>query len=395
MKRAGRKAVIHASLIVPDANGAFVVRESCAMLYGTHIEGILPMEAFRPDMADEIYDAQGKYVSPGFIDVHIHGGVGHDTMDETDEALPAMRAFQAKSGVTGFLPTTMTYDMPRIHRALERIRGEMGKPGGARVLGAHMEGPFIHPRQKGAQSERFIQKADYAHLAGYEDVVRILTAAPETIEDFRFVEQCRAAGIIVSIGHSTADYATAMEAIETHDMRHITHLFNAQTGFHHRRPGIVGAAFDTDAVCELIADNVHTSPTAQRLTWHAKQGKHIVLITDALRACGLGDGESELGGQKVLVKGTLATLEDGTIAGSVLTMNEGLRIFRENIGASIPEVVELVTKNPAEELGIYGKLGSLTEGKLADFTVFDEAFCIGCTVVDGKTEGGSPCCFNT
>ncbi|MBR6906319.1 MAG: amidohydrolase family protein, partial [Selenomonadaceae bacterium] len=109
------------------------------MLYGTHIEGILPMEDFRPDMADEIYDAQGKYVSPGFIDVHIHGCVGHDTMDETDEALPAMRAFQAKSGVTGFLPTTMTYDMPRIHRALERIREEMGKPGGARVLGAHME----------------------------------------------------------------------------------------------------------------------------------------------------------------------------------------------------------------------------------------------------------------
>ncbi len=383
------KAVINGSLLLPDENGAFVVRESCAMLYETNIEGILSMEAFRPDMADEIYDAQGKYVSPGFIDVHIHGCVGHDTMDETPEALPAMRAFQAKSGVTGFLPTTMTYDMPRIHRALERIRYEMGKPGGARVLGAHMEGPFVSPQQKGAQSERFIQKADYAHLAGYEDVVRILTAAPETIEDFRFVEQCRAAGIILSIGHSTADYEAAMEAIERHDMRHITHLFNAQTGFHHRRPGIVGAAFDTDAVCELIADNVHTSPTAQRLAWHAKQGKHIVLITDALRACGLGDGESELGGQKVFVKGKLATLADGTIAGSVLAMNEGLRIFRENIGASIPEVVELVTKNPAEELGLYGNMGSLEKGKLADFTVFDEEFHIGYTVVNGEKLGDS------
>ncbi len=380
------KAVIHGRLILPDENGNFCITENHALLYEKKIREILPMEKFRPEMAEEISDAEGQYVSPGFLNVHIHGCMGFDTMDPTEDAIPAMRRFQAQTGVTALLPTTMTYDMPRIHQALERIRSEMGKSGGARVLGAHMEGPFISTVQKGAQDAKYIRKADFSCLEGYEDVVRILTVAPEEVGNPLFVERCRNAGILLSIGHSAADYETAMDAIEHRGMRHITHLYNAQTGFHHRRPGIVGAAFDTDANCELIADNVHTSPTAQRLVWHAKQGKHIILITDSLRACGLGDGPSELGGQAVTVKGTLATLADGTIAGSVLKMNDGLRIFHENTGANISQVVELATKIPAKELGCYDRLGSLEQGKEADFTVFDEKFRIQRTVIGGTEE---------
>ena len=157
------------------------------------------------------------------------------------------------------------------------------------------------------------------------------------------------------------------------------------TGLHHRRPGVLGAALDSTANCELICDNVHLHPTMQRIIYHAKGGKHLILITDSLRACGLGDGPSELGGQKVTVRGTLATLADGTIAGSVLCLNDGLRIFRTNTGAPIPSIIEMVTRTPAKELGLYDEIGSLSEGKNADFAIFDRDFRMCRTVVGGTT----------
>jgi len=378
------KAMIHANAILPNEAGDFYVREDTAILYDEIIRDILPMREFKRSMADEILDAQGNYVSPGFINIHVHGCMGCDTMDEDGEALPIMRRFQASTGVTAFLPTTMTYDMPRIHRALERVRGEMKRDEGARVLGAHMEGPFIHPQYAGAQAAEQIQKADFDFLRGYEDVISVITLAPEELEEESFLRECRAAGIVLSLGHSAADYETAVKAIREQGISHITHLFNAQTGFHHRRPGIVGAAFDTDAVCELIADNVHSHPAAQRLTWRLKGSKRLVLITDSLRACGLGDGPSELGGQQVTVKGMLATLADGTIAGSVATMDRILATFLENTGAELPEVIETVTKTPAGTLGYGELLGEISVGKAADFAVFNKDICIFKTIVKGK-----------
>ena len=154
--------------------------------------------------------------------------------------------------------------------------------------------------------------------------------------------------------------------------------------FSHRAPGVVGAAFDTEANCEIIADNVHSHPAAQRLLYHAKGGKHIVLITDSLRACGLGDGPSELGGQEVFVKGELATLKDGTIAGSVATMNRCVKIFWENTGAPLPQIIEMVTKTPATELSLYAERGSLEAGKRADIVIFDEAVSIKKTIIGGQ-----------
>ena len=153
---------------------------------------------------------------------------------------------------------------------------------------------------------------------------------------------------------------------------------------HHRQPGLVGAALDTIANCELIADNVHSHPAAQRIVYRAKQGKHIILITDSMRACGLADGESELGGQKVFVKGTHATLADGTIAGSVLRMNDAVAIFAENTGAPLSAVIGMVTRTPAEELGIYDRTGSLTVGKLADITILDQQLKVQATIVAGQ-----------
>lgn len=377
-------AIKNGRFIVPDENGDFVFRtEGILLCDGENIKGFVA-EGDIPENA-EVIDAQGNYVAPGFLNVHIHGCAGADTMDGTDEALARMARLQAKNGVTGFLPTTMTCRWHEVEDALAAVLEAMeSQPMGARVLGAHMEGPFISPAKKGAQAEENIRQADYKLVKPWEKVVKIITLAPEELPDYDFVDKCHAAGITVSIGHTAADYDTAVSAVKEHGIHHFTHVYNAMTGFSHRAPGVVGAAFDTDANCEIIADNVHSHPAAQRLLYHAKGGKNIVLITDSLRACGLGDGPSELGGQEVFVKGELATLKDGTIAGSVATMNRCVKIFWENTGAELPQIIEMVTKTPATELGLYGELGSLERGKRADIVIFDEEVSIKTTIIGGK-----------
>lgn len=381
------KAIINGRFIIPDESGRFTVEEGLTLFFDEKIQRIRPAATISEDEREgleECIDARGAYVSPGFLNVHIHGCVGADTMDDDPEAIRKMQLFQARTGVTSFLPTTMTYDFPTLERAFRHVREAMAREEGARVLGCHMEGPFISPAKKGAQAEKNIAKADFEKIAPYEDIVKIVTVAPEELHDQgKFIADCHARGIVVSLGHTAADYETARQAIEQYGAKHITHLFNAMTGLHQRHPGVVGAALDTDANCELIVDNVHIHPAVQRLVYRLKKD-HLILITDSLRACGLGDGPSELGGQKVFVKGTLATLEDGTIAGSVLCMNDGLRIFRENTGAPIEEVIEAVTKTPAAELGLYDKLGSLSVGKNADITIFDNALNVQRTIVAGR-----------
>lgn len=371
------KAICNGKLILAAAAGDYYVAYDKVILFADKITAIMAEADFSPAMADECIDAKGNFVSPGFINVHIHGCVGYDTMDEDPAAIKKMQEFLPKTGVTSFLPTTMTYDFVTLTKAINRVREAKQSNAGARVLGCHMEGPFISPIKKGAQCERFIAKAEYEKIAPFADVIKIITLAPEELNgDYSFIDKCKAQGIVVSLGHSNASYEIAKTAITEHGATHITHLFNAMTGLEHRNPGVAEAALDTDANCELIVDNVHVHPSIQRLVYKAKAGKNIIPITDSLRACGLGDGPSELGGQKVMVKGTLATLADGTIAGSVLCMNDGLRIFQQNTKASIAEVVRMVTKTPAEELGIYGEIGSLTVNKLADIVIFADDFTI-------------------
>ena len=382
------KAVTNGKLILPDERGEFQIVEHQAILYDTKIEEIVPEMSLRGDSVklDEVIDAHGAYVSPGFINIHLHGCVGCDAMDDDPTALASMALYQASTGVTAMLPTTMTYDFSTIYTALDHIRAAMAESGdGARILGAHMEGPFISVERRGAQAPEHIVPADYARIVDYRDVIRLITIAPEELKgDYTFVEQCQEAGITISLGHSSADYNTARRAILQYGINHVTHLFNGMVPFHHRTPGLVGAALDTPVDCELIADNVHLHPMTQRLVWRMKQGRHIVLITDSMRACGLGDGESELGGQVVRVSGQVAALKDGTIAGSVLTLDRAVANFVANTGAGLAATVSYATKAPAVSIGAYDQMGSLEKGKRADITIFDGAVRVQRTIIGGR-----------
>ena len=370
------KTLINGRLILPDTDGNFKI---CAGALNFD-EKIISIG--EPVDGAELIDAENNFVAPGFINVHIHGAAGVDTMDDDINALKKFAEFLPSSGVTSFLPTTMTVPLEKIYRALERVRAGKKFSKGARILGAHLEGPFISKKFKGAQAEENILPADFELIKNFSDVIKIITVAPEET-GFEFIDRCLAENIIVSIGHSAATYEFTTAAI-ARGANHITHLFNAQSGLHHRKPGIVGAALDSNANVELIADNVHVHPAAQRIVAKVKPRSQIILITDSIRACGLGDGISELGGQKVFVKGNLATLEDGTLVGSVAKMNEVLKNFCANTNTDVATGVELVTKNPAVELKIYDKLGSLEVGKAADITLFDDDFNIKKTFVGGS-----------
>lgn len=370
-------ALTNGKFILPDERGNFFVAEDKILTFDEKILAI-----GNSTDAEEIIDAENFFVAPGFINIHIHGCNNFDTMDATPEAFAEMCKFLPSTGVTSFLPTTMTMKISEIKNALKNIRTHKNIHG-AKILGANLEGPFISEKFHGAQDKKNILRADFEIFADFVDVIKIITIAPEELDDFSFIDRCREKNTVVAIGHSAADYETALKAIER-GANHITHLFNAQTGFHHRKPGIVGAAFDSNASVELIADNVHTSPTAQRVVWKVKPREEIILITDSFRACGIGDGESELGGQKVFVKNNLATLADGTIAASVATLNDVAKNFHENTSATIAETVELVTKNPARRLNLYEKIGSLEVGKSADFVIFDENFNVKKTFINGE-----------
>ncbi len=384
------KAIINGKLILPDERGDFQIVEHRALLFDEKIREIVPnMGLTREDLGrlDEVIDAKGDYVSPGFINVHLHGAAGCDVMDDDPAALSAIARYQASTGVTAMLPTTMTYDFPTIYRALDHIRDAMREDGdGAVILGANMEGPFINKAQRGAQAAENIVPPDFSRIREYQGVIRIITVAPEELKgDYTFVKQCQEAGMVVSLGHSSADYNTARQAILQYGINHITHLFNGMAPFHHRRPGLAGAALDTPADCEIIADNIHLHPMTQRFLWRMKQERHIILVTDSMRACGLGDGESELGGQLVRVSGQVATLADGTIAGSVLSLDRAVANFAANTGANLAQTVACATKVPAQNLGIYRSCGSLETGKRADIVIFDGAVRVRRTIIHGRS----------
>jgi len=330
----------------------------------------------------EKIDAKGLYLSAGFIDIHIHGSNGHDVMDGTVEALEGISQSILQTGVTSFLATTMTMSQEEIRKALLNVQNFEQKRG-ARVLGVHLEGPFINPIKHGAQNPKHIQKPNMELIESFMDIVKMVTIAPE-VEDGRvFVEHMKEKypHVLLSIGHSDASYVEAKESFSW-GVSHATHLFNAMNPLHHREPGIVGAVLEADEVsCEIIADLIHIHPSFFSMLYKLKK-EQLILVTDAMRAGCLKCGVSEIGGQRVIVKDGEARLEDGTLAGSVLKMNEALKNFYEHTNISLPELLNMVTKIPAEKLGL--NLGSLEEGYEADLVLFDEEFTVKKVFVEGR-----------
>ena len=333
----------------------------------------------------EIINANGKCVGPGLIDIHIHGSGGGDTMDGSLESLNKISATICQRGVTSFLPTTMTMEIKLIYKALDTIRKAMNiEMKGAKVLGAHMEGPFISEKYKGAQSKTYIKKPDYEIVKDYLDVIKIITLAPEMDKGFEFIRKVKKeSNIALSIGHTNATYEETNEAIKN-GISHATHTFNAMTPLNHRKPGVVGAIFNSNVSCELIADTVHVHPDLFKLLVKIKGIEKLVLITDCIRAGGMGKGISDLGGQKVVVDDNSARLVDGTLAGSVLDLNLAVKNMVDNTDLKINEAITMASLNPAKVIGIDDKKGSIKQGKDADIIIFDEEFNIYTTIVEGK-----------
>ncbi|RBP44028.1 N-acetylglucosamine-6-phosphate deacetylase [Garciella nitratireducens] len=354
------------------------------LVFDETIQKIIPNEEFIYRKNIELIDVKGAYISPGFIDIHIHGSGGSDTMDATMKDLQIISQTLATTGVTSFLPTTMTMNWHSISQALETIRkGKNSKMPGAQILGAHMEGPFISEKYKGAQNPNYILSPNFSLIHDYLDTIKILTLAPEKDKDFSFIKRMKDQKIILSMGHTNSNYEQAKKAIN-HGISHVTHLFNAMSPMHHRKPGAVGAALESNTTCEFIADTIHVHPALFQLVLNIKGLKKVILITDSMRAGCLQKGIYDLGGQKVIVNEHSARLEDGTLAGSILTMNAALKNILTYTSLSVCEAVRLVSLNPAEKLNIQDKKGSIEINKDADLCIFDENYHILYTVIQGE-----------
>ncbi|MBP3627247.1 MAG: N-acetylglucosamine-6-phosphate deacetylase [Clostridia bacterium] len=374
------KAIINGKIILKDR-----IVEGKALLYSDVIEGIVP-ESDIPSGV-EILDAKGGYVSPGLIDLHIHGYLGKDVCDGEEESIRTISKGLLANGVTGYLPTTMTVDMKVIRKALEVCRSlkeESKSWDGSQILGCHAEGPFISESKKGAQDPKYILKPDAKFVKEYSDIISIISLAPETdTEDFSAIREiCRDTDVVVSMGHTSADYETAMDSTVA-GVSHVTHLFNAMTPLAHRAPGVVTAAMNSNVSCELIVDTFHVDTALYDLLWKLK-GRKMCFITDCLPAGGLPEGEYTLGGQKIVYRGIVCRLEDGTVAGSVLHLNKGVWNVFTNSSIPLWECVNGASLNPATTLGIQNKKGSIEVGKDADIIITDKEFNVEKTIIGGE-----------
>ncbi|MCZ8513480.1 N-acetylglucosamine-6-phosphate deacetylase [Paenibacillus filicis] len=317
-------------------------------------------------------DACGGWLLPGFIDVHVHGGFGHDFMDAGAAELDAITRFHAAHGTTTMLATTVTASQAAISGVLSRVSAyrQQVMPF-ATLAGVHLEGPFISPQWPGAQNPNFIEppRKDWleAWHTQYPGLIRMLTLAPERDGAPELIEWLTRSGIVASCGHTDASYEQ-LTAARKHGLRHAVHTFNAMTGLHHRKPGVVGAVLDHDDVsAEIIADGHHVHPAAIRLLTRVKRQDNLLLITDAISAAGLGDGEYSLGGLDVMVKDGVARLRDGdNLAGSTLTMLGALRFMVEKVGIDLAAASRMASWNPAKLLGLAQTTGSIEAGKQAD-----------------------------
>ncbi|MGB9343890.1 N-acetylglucosamine-6-phosphate deacetylase [Trichococcus sp.] len=373
-----KKVIIHAEVYT----GETVIADGFVR-FGKEISAVGKMSEYVPEAGEEVIDAAGSRLMPGFIDVHSHGGYGMDNMDGDADEINRMIGKMHQEGITSYFPTTMTQSNENIEKALVGI-GKAAEKNPV-IQGIHLEGPFISAVFKGAQPEEHIKLPDAALMRRWQELsgglIRLVTYAPETSDATAFEKYCLDNQIVLSVGHSNARRSQLQQSKASH----ITHLYNAQRGLHHREPGVTGHAFLEEGIyAEMIVDGLHIDPEMVKIAFNQKGVDRIELITDAMRAKGMGDGISELGGQKVIVKDGEARLESGSLAGSVLEFQEAFRNIIAFTGCSISDAVKMSSVNQAREFGLVRK-GGIVPGKDADMVLLSSAFQVQQTISYGNT----------
>lgn len=354
--------IINAKVYTED--GTFQVKDVC-----TDGEKIAEQSA-----DDVVIDGSGCYLIPGLTDIHFHGCVGHDFCDGSHESIEAMAVYEASQGITTIVPATMTLGRDTLKGICEAAASYPNEKG-AILCGINMEGPFIAMARKGAQNGDYVHEPDaemFRELnAASGNMVKLLAIAPEVPGAMECIDELKDE-VVLSVAHTTADYEVTKEAIN-HGVHHVTHLYNAMAGISHRAPGVVGAAADDERVeAELICDGIHIHPATVRQTFKMFGDDRIILISDSMEATGMPDGEYALGGQKVIKKGNLATLEDGTIAGSATNLMDCLRVAVQKMEIPLASAVKCAAVNSAKSVGIYDKYGSIAVGKTANMVLLKE-----------------------
>lgn len=334
----------------------------------------------------EILDAHNLYVCPGFIDLQVNGGAGYNFIDGPEEALSQIISFHATHGTTGLLATLITAPVKQMRRAMEIIQRVQTEQGG--ILGVHLEGPFISKERRGAHNPRYIRRPSFKVFQeltnGFEGLVKMVTIAPELPGAPELIKAIRSLKAVPALGHSNATYEETLQAIDQ-GVKYFTHLFNAMRIFHHRHPGATGAALEHgDVIIGLIVDGVHLHPAIIRLILKLKRVDYICLVSDATSAAGTHNRRHYLGDLEVYIREGALRLSDGTLAGSLLTMDQALRNLITFAGIELPEAIRTVSETPARVLGLFSQKGSLEVGKDADIVLLNENLKVQYTIIAGE-----------
>jgi N-acetylglucosamine-6-phosphate deacetylase len=390
------------ALILPDR----VVANGLLRTEAGRITGLWDLEAEKAPQPDPQHLTEAPFVSPGFMDIHVHGGGGGDFMDGDPEAVVAITECHVKHGTTALLATTLTAPEEQILAAIRAVKAAPKR--GTRIVGFHIEGPYINEKWRGAQNPEYVRAADLAEVDRWLAVARgattgaptdaahsstcscgcndrwHITLAPEIPGHLDAIRGLVERGFVVSAGHTDCTYAQLQAATQV-GLSHATHLYNAMRGLHHREPGTVGGALTLPGLTiELIADGIHVHPASMRLAVNARGVDSSLLVTDAMRAAGMPDGEYVLGELKVTVRNGEARLQDGTLAGSLLTMATAVRNMVKLVGLELHQAVQMASLNPARRHGLDAELGSLAVGKRADLVLLDNDLQVESTIVGGQ-----------